>query len=402
MGELQGVMRWLPRGDRRKMVKLRDMPNPSTGELSEILTLLRTRSELTRADVAEITGWGRSTIAARLDQLQAAGLVIESGEAASTGGRPPAVFAFAPGSRIVVAVDLGITHARVAVTDLAGQVLASRQEQIQITDGPDEVLGRVSAMAAQLVDEAGRCTADIAGIGIGLPGPVDHATGRPTNPPIMPGWDGADVSGRLRKVLGPTPIRVDNDVNVMALGEHAVVYPEIDNLVFLKVGTGIGAGFISGGRLLRGAEGVAGDIGHIAVLNDLVTPCRCGNTGCLRDFSAIGMEVHSNADVVAIVRSGNAEASRMMRSAGRHIGQVLAACVSMLNPSVIVIGGKLVESGEHLVAGIREAVYGRSLPLATSNLRIHSSQTGVNAGVLGAASMVIDYVLSAEGFKSLL
>jgi predicted NBD/HSP70 family sugar kinase len=228
----------------------------------------------------------------------------------------------------------------------------------------------------------------------------------------MPGWDGADVRGRLTDLLGVECVLVDNDVNVMALGEHALVYPTVDNLLFVKVGTGIGAGSISGGVLLRGAEGAAGDIGHVAILDTTDIACRCGNTGCLeavaggwaliRDSRALGLDVESNSDLVALVRAGNPEASRMMRAAGRHIGMILAACVSMLNPSVIVIGGKLAESGEHLLAGIREAVYGRSLPLATRNLRIVTSRETGSAAVLGAATMVIDHVLSDGGLANLL
>jgi predicted NBD/HSP70 family sugar kinase len=388
------------------------MTDPTIKGLTETLRLMRTKSELTRAEVTDSTGWGRSTVAARLDQLQASGLVVPSGEAASTGGRPPAVFAFAPGARVVVAIDLGVTHARVAITDLSHQILTSHLEPIAIGDGPEAVLGTVAEIAARLIAEAGRRLDEVAGIGIGLPGPVDHATGRPTNPPIMPGWDGADVRGRLTELLGVSTVLVDNDVNVMALGEHALVYPTVDNLLFVKVGTGIGAGSISAGVLLQGAEGVAGDIGHVAVLENTEVACRCGNTGCLeamaggwaliRDFKALGLDVETNADVVGLVRAGNADASRMLRTAGRYIGQVLAACVSMLNPSVIVIGGRLAESGEHLLAGIREVVYGRSLPLATRNLRIVTSSTIGGAAVMGAATMVINHVLSDAGIADLL
>lgn len=377
-----------------------------------MLDLLRANGQMTRSDLIEVTGRGRSAIGLRLDQLQQIGLVAAAGEAASTGGRPPTTFAFTPAARIVVAIDLGATHIRVSVTDLAATVLADRLEEMAITEGPDVVLGRAGAIATELVAEAGRSLADIAGIGIGLPGPVDHATGRPMNPPIMPGWDGADVQGRLRSVLGPAPVLVDNDVNLMALGEHAAVYPTVEHLLFVKVATGIGAGVISGGTILRGAEGAAGDIGHIAVPGGEDVVCRCGNTGCLEaiasggallaEFRAQGLHAETNSDLVALVRAGDAFASRALRAAGRNIGQVLAACVSMFNPSVIVIGGKLSEAGEHLLAGIREAVYGRSLPLATQHLRVVTSRTEGQAGVLGAATMVIQHVLSEEGLEALL
>ena len=199
----------------------------------------------------------RSTIAARVDLLLAAGLVTPTGEAVSTGGRPPATFAFNPGARVVLAVDLGATHVRLAVTDLAGTVLSEHHEPLAIADGPDVVLDRVATIGLTLISDAGRRLADLAGVGVGLPGPVEHSSGRPINPPIMPGWDDADVPGHLGQLLG-VPVLVDNDVNIMALGEHATEYPQVEHLLFVKVATGIGAGIISDGQILRGAQGAPG------------------------------------------------------------------------------------------------------------------------------------------------
>ena len=227
----------------------------------------------------------------------------------------------------------------------------------------------------------------------------------------MPGWDDADVPGHLHRLLG-APVLVDNDVNIMALGEHRARFPEVDHLLFVKVATGIGAGIISDGAIRRGAQGAAGDVGHIAVPGGAIALCRCGNTGCLEAvasgraiaaaLSEQGLEASSSADVVALVRAGNIAASQAVREAGRTIGGVLAACVSLLNPSVIVIGGNLADSGEHLLAGIREVVYRRSLPLATQHLRIMASRTKGRAGVLGASTRAIEHVLSAAAIDRLL
>ncbi|MFV0251980.1 MAG: ROK family protein [Beutenbergiaceae bacterium] len=378
--------------------------------LAEVLGLLRVGGELTRADLIDLTGRGRSTIGSLLTQLQAMGLVNVTGAAASTGGRPPATFAFAQTARIVIAIDLGVTHARVAITDLSAQILAVESESIAIADGPEVVLEQVRSMAQRMVKQSGRKPSDVAGVGIGLPGPVDHESGKPANPPIMPGWHGADVKAQLRNLLGVDSVLVDNDVNLMALGEHASGHPEIDHLLFVKAASGIGAGLISDGKLLRGAEGVAGDIGHIAVPGGPDVVCRCGNTGCLEavasgsailaELAKAGVEVASNADLVTLVRNGDTRVSQLMRTAGRWIGQVLAACVSTLNPSMIVVGGSLAEGGEQLLAGIREAVYGRSLPLASQNLRIVTSANLGTAGILGAATMVIEHTLSAEGLRT--
>jgi len=383
-----------------------------SGDLSGLLQILRDGHPRTRAQIAQITGQGRFTAGSRLNRLLESGLVTANGEAVSTGGRPPTTFAFDPAARIVVAIDLGATHARVAVTDLAARVMSEHLERIVIGDGPEAVLGVAATIAKLLVERSGHSLADLAGVGVGLPGPVDHTTGRPTKPPIMPGWDGADVAGRLSSMLGDAHVLVDNDVNLMALGEHAAEFPLVDHLMFVKVATGIGAGLISDGSLWRGAQGAAGDIGHIRVPGGKGVVCRCGNTGCLEaiasgraiaaDLAAAGLEVESSSDVVALVRAGNVRASRTVRSAGRDLGQVLAGCVNMLNPSVIVIGGMIAEAGEHLLAGIEEAVCARSLPLATQHLRIVTSRTMGRAGIVGASTMVVDYVLSEEGLPGLL
>lgn len=386
----------------------RTAPRP-TG-VGDMFQLLRDGQPRTRSDLATLTGQARSTIAARVDALLGSGLVSPAGEATSTGGRPPATFAFNPAARVVLAVDLGATHARLAVTDLAGTVLAEHGEAIAIADGPGPVLDRVAELGRQLLSTAGRDRGDLVSVGVGLPGPVEHSTGRPINPPIMPGWDDADVPGHLTRLLG-VPVLVDNDVNIMALGEHATAWRTVDHLLFVKVATGIGAGIISDGAIRRGAQGAAGDLGHIAVPGGLDLPCRCGNTGCLEAVAAgpaiaaalreQGLAAGSSADVVALVRAGDVAAGREVREAGRHIGEVLAACVSLLNPSMIVVGGIVAEAGEHLLAGIREVVYRRSLPLATQHLRIVTTRTGVRAGVLGAAAMAAEHVLSPTAIDAL-
>jgi predicted NBD/HSP70 family sugar kinase len=349
--------------------------------------LLRDGRPRTRADLAALTGQARSTIAQRVDALMAAGLIAPAGEATSTGGRPPATFAFHPAARVVLAAELGATHARLAVTDLASRILAETSADLPISDGPDVVLDWVVTHGRALIAETGRTPEDLVGVGVGLPGPVEHSTGRPINPPIMPAWDDVDVPGILAARLG-AEVLVDNDVNVMALGEHRTAFPDVDDLLFVKIATGIGSGIIADGRLRRGAQGAAGDIGHIAVPGAGDVPCRCGNVGCL--------------EAVALVRAGDLTASRAVRQAGREIGTVLAACVSLLNPSIVVIGGVLAEAGEHLLAGIREVVYQRSLPLATQHLRIVTSQARAQVGLIGASAMAVDHVLAPDAVERLI
>ncbi|MDP9906751.1 MULTISPECIES: ROK family transcriptional regulator [Arthrobacter] len=375
----------------------------SLSRAGDLFQLLRDGQARTRAELAITTGLARSTVASRIDALMNSGLVGPAGEASSSGGRPPSRFAFNPAARVVLAVDVGATHVIVAVTDLGGTVLAERRLAQEVADGPEVVLGRVVAEGRELLTEAGRSLDDLAGIGIGLPGPVEHDTGRPIKPPIMPGWDGFDVVRYMQRSL-PVPVLVDNDVNIMALGERTAYWPDHDNLLFIKIATGIGAGIISSGELQRGANGTAGDLGHVRVPRGDDVLCRCGNYGCLealasgpavaRQLHAQGLPASNGGDVLRLVAEGNLQAIQALRQAGRDVGDVLATVVNLLNPSMIVIGGSMGEAGEHLVAGIREVVYRRSLPLATSHLRIGISMAGDQAAILGASQMVTQHVLS--------
>lgn len=379
-----------------------------TSRAGDVFQLLRDGHARTRAELADITGLARSTVAARIDALAAAGLIGPAGEAVSSGGRPPSRFAFQPTAKVVLAVDVGATHVQVGLTDLSGKVLCELRKTIDISAGPIPVLDDVLALCDALLTQAGRHATELVGIGIGLPGPVEHSTGKPASPPIMPGWDGFDVPGYVQQRF-PTDVLVDNDVNIMALGERAMFWPDAENLLFIKVATGIGAGIISGGLLQRGDDGTAGDIGHIRVPRGDEVLCRCGNYGCLEALAsgpavaamlqANGVPATTGDDVLELARRGNLTAIQAMRQAGRDVGDVLAACVNLLNPSVIVIGGGLSSAGEYLLAGVREIVYQRSLPLATARLRIVQSMAADRAGVYGAGRMVIDHVLAPAGVE---
>ncbi|GAA3208606.1 ROK family transcriptional regulator [Actinocorallia longicatena] len=371
-----------------------------------LLSILRQGEPRTRAELVQLTGLARSTVSLRLDALLDQNWVVPVEDAISSGGRPATAFAFNTAARIVLAADLGATHARLAVTDLAATVLAEHSADVPITDGPDAVLTWLIGAFETLVAETGHTLDEACGLGLGLPGPVEHTSGRPVNPPIMPGWDGFDVPGWLGGRLR-VPVLVDNDVNIMALGEHWAAATLADHLLYVKIGTGIGSGIITERRLHRGARGAAGDIGHIrAATAPEGLVCRCGNTGCLEAIAGggaltarlreLGLDATDSRDVVRLVRAGNGQAIQLIRQAGREIGDVLAGIVSFFNPGVIIIGGDISEAGEHLLAGIREIVYSRSLPLATQHLLIRTSELGDRAGAIGAAVMVIESVLSPQ------
>jgi predicted NBD/HSP70 family sugar kinase len=387
------------------MVELSRLASTRASGVGDILRLLRDGVPRTRSEIMEITGLSRSTVSARVDTLIGLGLVGTAGEAASSGGRPPARIAFQPSSRIVLGIDLGATHGTVGVTDLAGTLLDHATTELDIAAGPETVLEWAAETGLELLRASGRPPTDLIGVGVGVPGPVEHSTGRPVNPPIMPGWDRFDVPARLRLAFD-VPVLVDNDVNILALGEHATAWPEADDLLFVKVSTGIGAGVVAGGTLQRGAQGSAGDLGHVHV------PWHPGSTRQAdddRDLEGIasgpaiaamlrerGKDAHTSADVVALVRRGDRDALDLVREAGREIGAVLASVVNLLNPSVIVVGGSISRAGEQLIAGVRETVYRRSIPLATQHLSIVQSRSDETAGVTGAAIMVIRAALSTS------
>ncbi len=387
-------------------------PSPATGAgAGAILQLVRSGQATTRADLAAMTGLARSTVAQRVDALLARDLLVSRGDSQSTGGRPATMLAFNHRAGVVLSGDLGATHSRVAVTDLGGAVLAQTRHEIAIAEGPEVVLAWLEAAFDALLDEIGRGPDAVRGVGVGLPGPVEFATGRPVNPPIMPGWDRYPVGERLAARYG-VPALVDNDVNIMAVGEHWSTWRDEAFLLFVKMGTGIGSGIVAGGHVHRGADGAAGDIGHIHVPDHDDIVCRCGNRGCLEAFAGggamaarlreAGLDTHTSLDVVDRVRAGDPVATQLIREAGRTVGGVLATCVNMLNPAVIVIGGDLARADEPLLAGVREVVYRRSLPLATGRLRIVTSRLDDEAGVVGAAVMVIESVLAPDAVDAAL
>jgi predicted NBD/HSP70 family sugar kinase len=369
-----------------------------------LLAILRDGRTRTREELARLTGMPRSTVRQRLDLLVRRRWVTPA-EALPTRGRPSAAFAFDHGRRVVLVAALGATHGRLAVVDLALDVLAERPLDAPIGASPEESLGRLAAAFEELLAETGRDAGQVCGIGVGVPGPVDHATGRPANPPIMPGWDGFPVPDWLGARFG-VPVLVDNDVNIMALGEQWTIQPKVDHLIFVKIGSGIGCGIISGSKVHRGAQGAAGDVGHIQVGSANGVLCPCGNYGCLEAvvggaamaaaLRAEGVAAENGRDVVTLLRAGDTRAARLVRQGGRDVGRVMASIVNFFNPSTIVIGGDIAEAGEHLLAGVRETIYRRSLPLATQHLAIRVSALGDRAGIIGAAVMIVEHVLSPD------
>jgi predicted NBD/HSP70 family sugar kinase len=378
------------------------------GGAGAILTLLRSGEQWTRSEIVRSTGFARATVSQRLEALMALGYVIQS-EGVSSGGRPPETFVFNKAGGVVLAADIGGSHTRVGVTDLVGGVLAEAERDIDVAEGPEAVLGWVHEEFDRLLSQLGPEQSRVWGVGVGLPGPVDSDSGRLVSPPTMPGWDGFDVPGFFRARYGLTPV-VDRDANILALGEHRSAWLEHQNIVVLKVGMGLGCGIIANGQLVRGAQGAAGDIAHLPRGED--RPCRCGNRGCTeataggwaiaQELETLGHDVRTSEDIVRLSRAGNFDAVRLVRQAGRVIGEVVADVVGLLNPSVVVVGGNLSVCREPLLAGIREVVYSRSQPLSTRDLEITHARLTVQAGIVGASQMVRDRLFDPDSVNATL
>jgi predicted NBD/HSP70 family sugar kinase len=376
-----------------------------------LLHHVRTGRARSRAELVALTGAARNTVSARVDQLIASGLLEEGGRGWSTGGRPPTLLRFNSAAGCVLAVDLGVTSVDVAVTDLSAQVLATVGHPIDIAEGPGPVLAEVDRLAQEVLAEAGLTPADVCAVGVGVPGPVEFSTGRPSHPPIMPGWHDHPVPSAFGRY--ECPVFVDNDVNVMALGEMGVA-GSVQDVLVVKVGSGIGCGIIVDGEVYRGAQGSAGDIGHIHVpsADGREVACRCGQLNCLeaiaggtallRDARAAGMPVTTIREVVERAALGDGQAVELVRGAGRTIGTVLAALVNFFNPHRIVMTGGVARAGVPLLAGIREAVYARSMPLAARALEITVSDAPDLSGRVGAALMAIEGYLDDESVSEAL
>jgi glucokinase-like ROK family protein len=394
------------------------LPDEVLDALVVVLDEIRHGFSRSRAELVTRTGLGRAIVARRVQELIDRGLVVEGELGPSTGGRPPRHLAFRAAAGQVLVADIGATSIAVAQTDLSGRIVAHYTEPADVADGPEVILGRVEALFAQLRETSHRGAAPVWGVGLAVPGPVEFATGRPIAPPIMPGWDGYPIRERFAAGFG-APVWVDNDVNVLALGEwRAGIAQGHDNVVVIKIGTGIGAGIISDGRLHRGAQGSAGDVGHIQVVDDRSVVCRCGNVGCLEALAggyALGIQGEAAAlagrsrrlaaaldergaisaeDVARAAAFGDPVALELLTEAGRLVGQMLASVVNFFNPSLIVIGGGVAQSGDQLLAAIRHTVYERSLPLATRSLVIQRSSIGMLGGVVGASALVVDQLFA--------
>jgi predicted NBD/HSP70 family sugar kinase len=377
-----------------------------------VFTLIRDRRDTTRTEIGQLTGLSRTAVAARISTLVASGLVVEREQAASTGGRPATLLSFNADAGRVLTVAVGISRTRLAVCNLAGEVLSTNDIDQEVALGPDDLMPDVVKRLDLLLED--HRDVPVYGIGLSLPGTVDRERGCSRDSPILRGWDGVDLRPYFLELerLSDVPVVLDNDANAVALAERGGDRQRYDDVLVLKVSTGLGAGIVAGGVLQRGATQAAGEFGHNKIAAALGLPCRCGDTGCLEAIAGGWAVVHAlqqqghavrhMRDVAELANGGDAEARRMIRDSGRYIGEVVAAAVNLLNPAVLVVAGDLAGAYEIFVAGLRETLYGNATAQATRSLEVVPAAHGDRSATVGSAIMVLDVVLGPRAVDALI
>ncbi|MFD8994478.1 ROK family transcriptional regulator [Streptomyces abikoensis] len=364
--------------------------------LERVVRAVRMAGSLTQAEIARTTGLSAATVSNIVRELKDGGTVEVT--PTSSGGRRARSVSLSGDAGIVVGVDFGHTHLRVAVGNLAHQVLAEDAEPLDVDASAEEGLRRAESLVRTLITKAGIDPRKIIGVGLGVPGPIDVESGVLGSTAILPGWAGTNPRDDLAARLG-VPVHVDNDANLGALGE--LVWGAgrgATDLAYIKVASGVGAGLVINGKIYRGPGGTAGEIGHIT-LDESGPVCRCGNRGCLETFTAaryILPLLHSahGTDltvprVVELAREGDPGCRRVISDVGRYIGSGVANLCNLLNPSRVVLGGDLADSGELVLAPIRESVSRYAIPSAARRLEVVPGALGGRSEVLGALALVL-------------
>ncbi|APS18532.1 ROK family transcriptional regulator [Streptomyces sp. CS149] len=364
--------------------------------LERVVRAVRMAGSLTQAEIARSTGLSAATVSNIVRELKDGGTVEVT--PTSAGGRRARSVSLSGDAGIVIGVDFGHTHLRVAVGNLAHQVLAEESEPLDVDASSAEGFDRAEVLVKRLIEATGIGPDKVIGVGLGVPGPIDVESGTLGSTSILPGWTGINPSEELSGRLG-VPVYVDNDANLGALGE--LVWGSgrgVKDLAYIKVASGVGAGLVIDGTIYRGPGGTAGEIGHIT-LDESGPVCRCGNRGCLETFTAAryvlpllqpshgpGLTMER---VVQLAREGDPGCRRVIGDVGRHIGSGVANLCNLLNPSRVVLGGSLAEAGELVLGPIRDSVSRYAIPSAARQLSVLPGALGGRAEVLGALALVL-------------
>ncbi|MFD5893017.1 MULTISPECIES: ROK family transcriptional regulator [unclassified Streptomyces] len=364
--------------------------------LERVVRAVRMAGSLTQAEIARSTGLSAATVSNIVRELREGGTVEVT--PTSAGGRRARSVSLSGDAGIVIGVDFGHTHLRVAVGNLAHQVLAEESEPLDVDASSAHGFGRAEELVERLIEATGIGRQKVIGVGLGVPGPIDVVSGTLGSTSILPGWTGINPGEEMAGRLG-VPVYVDNDANLGALGE--LVWGSgrgVKDLAYIKVASGVGAGLVIEGQIYRGPGGTAGEIGHIT-LDESGPVCRCGNRGCMETFTAAryvlpllrsshGRDLTMER-VVQLAREGDPGCRRVVADVGRHIGSGVANLCNLLNPSRVVLGGDLAEAGELVLAPIRESVSRYAIPSAARQLSVLPGALGGRAEVLGALALVL-------------
>jgi predicted NBD/HSP70 family sugar kinase len=386
MGKETGSLRSLRDANRRRVIEA-----------------LGQRGVASRADLARATGLSRSTVSSVVADLQRAGLVSErdapEGAPTEAGvGRPPVMIALDRSAGGVVGIDFGHSHVAVAVADLSHTVLAELWRDIDVDHAATDGLDTAVALVNEALEAAGIPEDRVLGVGMGLPGPIHVPGGTVGSTSILPGWVGVDAGAVLSERLGLS-VRVENDANLGALAELVFGAGRgLSDFVYIKVSSGIGAGFVIGGRLHRGVGGTAGEIGHTQ-FREGGDVCRCGNRGCLETAAAAGPitasvsagrgEAVNVARVIELADAGDLLAQRVLADAGREIGVAVANLCNLLNPERVIVGGELSAAGDVLLAPIVQSLRRHAIPTAAADVDVVAGGLGKRAEVMGALAVVL-------------
>lgn len=383
-------------------------PGATAGEL---LDLIRSGHATTRGELARLTGLSRTAVSARLTSLADAGLVLEGDEESATGGRPASTIVLNRDAGLVLGLAIGRSRSQLSVRALDGTELASASHDQEVGLGPDVLLPAVAGQLAEMLATLGRTGAEVRGVGVSLPGIVDRERGVSVDSQALGGWDGVELAPYLREVT-TAPLVVDNDCNVMALSERDGHLREHHDVLVLKASTGLGLGIVAGGTLVRGHLGAAGELGHVKVPAADGLRCRCGELGCLEAVAAgwalverlraEGEQVDHVRDLVARAVHGQGAARAIVRESGRRVGEALAATVTVLNPSAVVIGGDMGGAFDTFAAGLRDTLFPATTALAGRDLQLLPATYGEQAGLVGCVSLALEEVLSPRAVDAAL
>lgn len=390
---------------------------------SEIIKTVRKNGQITRSELALHLGYSRAAMTGFVNKLMEDGILAEVGTGVSKGGRKPLILEINGDYGFILGYDIGATSIDIALANFKGDILEYYSEKANVRDDAVDVLGRCNGLALELLEKCGGKDNQVVAVGIGVPGPVEFSKGILIAPPLMPTWENFNIRDFTKGTFQNAVVIVDNDVNVMAIGEaKAGSGKDIDNFVFVKIGTGIGSGIFANGEIYRGAMGAAGNIGHIAVVSSYHATCHCGHMDCLEalaagppiaqrgkeaaergesDFLDQRLKQHGGMltakDIGEAAAIGDVAAISIIRESGRMIGSVLAGLVEFINPELILIGGGVSNIANDLLSTIRQGVLQRANPLSTRDLRIEFSSLEDRAGVIGAIWLTFDHIFDVEG-----